>query len=190
LRSWRDEADPELVRAAAEGTPEAFEELYRRHSQAAWAVALNILGDVNDAADAVAEAFARTFPVLSGIEGVGFRAYLISAVRQAAIALLGGRTRISSLQQLEEDAALRRHDYSEGPQAPELHVMASEDQRLVAEAFARLPERCRTALWLIEVEELSTKEVGSILGVQPVDAAQLATSGRRRLREYYLASQA
>src|SRR5687768_1843419 len=80
--------DGELVGLAAAGDAEAFEELYRRHVQAAWRVAQAVTGNRDDAADAVAEAFTKVLQVLpAGRLGTGeqFRPYLMTATRNAGI---------------------------------------------------------------------------------------------------------
>src|SRR5437879_12479882 len=51
--------DAELAARAAANHVGAFEELYRRHSGAAWRVAQAVTGNREDAADAVAGAFTR-----------------------------------------------------------------------------------------------------------------------------------
>src|SRR3989442_7161935 len=81
-------SDAELVARVAAGHVGAFEDLYRRHSDAAWRVAQAVTGNRDDAADAVAEAFTRVLQVLPAgrlDEGVPFRPYLLAATRNAAI---------------------------------------------------------------------------------------------------------
>jgi RNA polymerase sigma factor for flagellar operon FliA len=55
-------------------------------------------------------------------------------------------------------------------------------ERLVAEIDA-LPERQRTVLWLVYVEELTLREAGEVLGVTPSRVCQIRTEAERRLRD-------
>ena len=57
---------------------------------------------------------------------------------------------------------------------------------LVEAAFRSLPERWRAALWLSEVESLSTDRVAPILGVSTAVAVQLQARGTRALAGRFL----
>ncbi|MCA1692661.1 MAG: sigma-70 family RNA polymerase sigma factor, partial [Actinobacteria bacterium] len=182
-RSLVAEHDGDLAHAAAAGGAEAFTELYRRHAGAAWGVANAILRNRDDAADAVAEAFTNVFRALSSsgddFAGLRFRPYLLTATRNAAIDMVRATAHAPSAD-LDGDVI-----ESKG-RGPVEEVVAREDSALVTEAFAELPERWRSALWLIDVEQLSTREAASILGVEPNNAAQLAARARSRLRAHYV----
>jgi hypothetical protein len=56
LVSGDDRDDEALLRAHAEGDPDAFAVLFRRHRDRLWAVALRTMGDREDAADALQDA--------------------------------------------------------------------------------------------------------------------------------------
>ena len=56
LVSGDDRDDETLLRAHAEGDPDAFAVLFRRHRDRLWAVALRTMGDREDAADALQDA--------------------------------------------------------------------------------------------------------------------------------------
>lgn len=60
------------------------------------------------------------------------------------------------------------------------------DDIAVQKAFAALPERWQTVLWLSDVERLSGKEVGELFGIQPNAVAQLHFRAREGLREAWL----
>lgn len=60
------------------------------------------------------------------------------------------------------------------------------EQRLVAEAFARLPESSQLALWHTEVERDRAVEVASMLGTTRHQVRPLAIRAREQLRQNYL----
>ena len=184
------DADSALVTAAASGDSDAFGELYRRHAPAAWGVAQSVVRNPEDAADAVADAFARVFRALPAASAqsqcLPFRAYLLRSARHAAIDILRRSSRVEVTDDIGEEPDRGDRSRTLAPNGPVEDVLAGEDQSLIAHAFARLPTRWRTALWLIEVERMSTREVGMVLGVGPNNAAQLAARARSRLREHYL----
>ena len=100
-RGHRPETGPDdqvLAERAAQGDEEAFDQLYRRHSPAAWRVAHAVTGNPHDSSDAVAEAFSRVLVVLEAgklDDSARFRSYLLSATRNAAldVARRTGRSR-------------------------------------------------------------------------------------------------
>ena len=163
--------DSDLVRRAAGGDNGAFEELYRRHSQAAWRVAQAVTHNPHDAADAVSEAFTRVFQALPtgrlADGGAQFRPYLMAATRNAAI---DGLRRQGKTVPSDSPVVL---DAPESRSGPTERVVEALDASLVAQAFATLPERWRTILWLTEVEGMAPREAAAVLDLSPNGAAQL-----------------
>lgn len=175
--------DDELARSAAAGDREAFEELYRRHSQAAWRVAQAVTLNPDDAADAVAEAFTRVFQTLPAgplASGQPFRPYLLAATRNIAIDGLrkGGRHRPIPVAE--------QPDVPTTAAGPSESLLAQLDASLVAAAFRTLPERWRSVLWLTEVEGMKPQDAAPLLGLSANGASQLAVRARAGLRERFL----
>jgi RNA polymerase sigma factor (sigma-70 family) len=159
------------------------EDLYRIHAPAAHRVARSITRNPDDAADAVAEAFAGVLEAVAAgrVSGSdGFRPYLLAATRNASIDIL---RRTERLTPTDEDGTLDGAVLTAGPSD---RVLAGEDHRLVAEAFSELPARWRAVLWLTEVERLAPREVAPLLELTPNNVAQLAVRARGRLRWRYL----
>ncbi|MEA3018927.1 MAG: hypothetical protein QOI47_451 [Actinomycetota bacterium] len=175
--------DAVLVDRVVAGFEGEFEELYRRHAGAAWRVAQAVTGNAHDAADAVAEAFARVFQAVKAgrlTDTSAFRAYLMTATRNASLDTLrrGGKTRPTA------DDDLDRLDLTAA--SPADAVESTADAAMIADAFRNLPERWRSILWLTEVEGVATKDVADQLGISANGAAQLAVRARAGLRERFL----
>ena len=156
-----------VVAQAAAAHPEAFDALHRRHGEAAWRLAVAVSGDRDDAAAIVPEAFATVF---TGIKAgrispeADFRTELLGSVRNAAL-----------------DLARHRRDTDEAPaHAPSTH------EHLLGRAFAELPERWRTTLWLTVVEDVAPGSVAPVVELSPHETAQLAGRARRGLHEQFL----
>jgi RNA polymerase sigma factor (sigma-70 family) len=174
--------DAALTDAAAAGDVAAFEELYRRHADAAWRVAMAVTRNRHDASDAVSDAFTRVFQALPKgrlAGGVPFRPYLLTSTRNAAVDVLRRTGRLEVTDDVEPHIA-----HTEG--GPQEHLESSEDATLVAQAFSDLPERWRSVLWLTEVEGMPPREVATRLGMSANGAAQLAVRARAGLRERFL----
>src|SRR5437879_7247826 len=146
--------DAVLVDRVIAGFDDAFDELYRRHANAAWRVAQAVAGNAHDAADAVSEAFARVLQAVKAgrlDDGAAFKSYLMAATRNAALDGLrrSGKVRPTDNTDLEAPSTAA---------SPVDKVTGHEDAVLVAEAFRNLPERWRSVLWLTEVEGVATKD--------------------------------
>ena len=183
IRSLAELADAELAHRASSGDSDAFEELYRRHSGAAWGVAQAAAANGHDAADAVSEAFTRMLTALAGgrlAPDVPFRPYLLVTTRNVA---MDQHRRAARNDALPTSLILTLPAASAGPGEKALD---SADAGFVSEAFRSLPERYRTVLWLTEVEGMTASEVGARLGLTANNAAQLAHRARTSLRERFL----
>lgn len=177
-----DATDSTLAALAADGDVGAFEELYRRHAQAAWRVAQSVTRNREDAADAVAEAFTRVLKALPAgrlRDNANFRSYLLTSTRNAALDVhrRTGRVRPTG------DSAV--FDSPSG-NLPSDSAEDKADVAMVAAAFGNLPERWRSVLWLTEVEGIPAREAATMLGVSANGVAQLAVRARAGLRERFL----
>ena len=68
---------------------------------------------------------------------------------------------------------------------PERWSGGRQTLKRLAEAFDRLPPRCREVVWLRRVEELSQKEVAVRLGVSEKTVEKQIAKGARLIAEYF-----
>jgi RNA polymerase sigma factor (sigma-70 family) len=171
--------DGELITSVRAGDTDAYEILYRRHSEAAKRYAMSLTGTPSDRDDLVSEAFAKVLATLhaGGGPDLAFRSYLLSVVRNAFY----DRTRRDA--RVEVTGDMERHD--KGMDFTDT-VVEGEERSLAARAFATLPERWQMVLWHTEVEGDSPAEVAPLLGLTPNGVAALAYRARERLRQAYL----
>ena len=180
LESVTAPSDAELITAVRVGDARAYEELYRRHVDAAMAVGRHLTGSKADAEDVVSEAFARVLSALQRGAGpeMAFRPYLLTSVRNAFYDRMRKDKRLDVTDEVPEDMGrvLAATASSED----------EEERRLAAAAFASLPERWQLVLWHTEVEGRSPAEVAPLLGLAPNAVAALAYRAREGLRQAYL----
>lgn len=69
---------------------------------------------------------------------------------------------------------------------PEQKHRARQELRRLAEAFDRLPPRCRAVVWLRRVEELSQKQVAAQLGISESTVENQIAKGARLIGEFLL----
>ena len=74
--------------------------------------------------------------------------------------------------------------------SPERRLGARQNLRRLAEAFDRLPERCREAVWLRRVEELPQKQVAQRMGITEKTVEKQIAKGMRLLAEHYFGGEA
>lgn len=171
--------DAELISSVRSGDPSAFGALYERHADAVRVVAGYYTNDPATADDLTSEAFERMLVMLQSGRGpdVSFRAYIYTIVRRLAFeqADRGRRTHLTD-------------DFAPFDTAgPVVDPTAGTfEQRLVADAFAGLPERWQAVLWYLEVEGMRPAEVGAILGLSANGVSALAYRAREALRSGYL----
>lgn len=176
-------SDVELLRIARAGDDSGFDELFRRHYQAACDYAAGVAGP-DHAQDRVAEAFARIYRLVRDGRGpeTNFRAYLLTAVRHAHFdALRRARgevpvadvTTMSDLLAVDGDLAER--------------VVDRIDATPMKRVFARLRPSWQRVLWHTVVLGESNESVARQLGLSANALGVLAFRAREGLRQAYLA---
>jgi RNA polymerase sigma-70 factor (ECF subfamily) len=158
LRALPDRSlpDRELLSAHCAGDPDAFGELFRRHRDQMWALALRTARDPEVAADAVQEAFISAFRGADSFRGeAAVTTWLHRIVVNSCLDRL---RRIKPVVHIP-DADLRLladpHDHHHSVEV-RLDVRAALDQ---------LPEGQRMALILVDMHGLSISEAAKVLEV-------------------------
>jgi RNA polymerase sigma factor (sigma-70 family) len=178
----RRHEDDLLVRAAA-GDRQALSDLYAAHRPLAEHLARRTCRP-SDVDDVVSEAFAKILDQIArgGGPRVSFRAYLVTAVRNASADMARRHARTFPTDDLE-----RPQPAAGTPSVEQPHSMLRLESQLLTEALASLPTRWQLTVWWATVEGLPLTEVGRRLGINANAAAALAFRAREGLREAYLA---
>ena len=179
------ESDEQLTDRARSGDQSAFGELYRRHRKAAESAAW-VPPAIEDRGRRRRLRRVHRCP-LGVAEWPGtadnFRRYLLACVRN------GCRQRRHRTVPLTDERLDRfapdEHQDRRGPvlEDPEQYVEADT----VARAFASLAPRWQHTLWLTEVEQRPTRELGERMNLSPNAAAALAHRARQAFAVAYLA---
>ena len=175
----------ELVRAAAKGRTDAFEELVRLHEKKVYALTLRMCGNPEDARDAAQEAFLSAWRGLPSFRGeAGFSTWLYRLASNAAIDQLRRNRRQREEASLDA-GEMDTPDQSPGPQEA---AEGSELQRAVANGLASLSEDHRRILLLREYQELSYDEIAQTLDMDLGTVKSRISRARRALRKILLES--
>lgn len=175
-----DQADDRLlVRRHVEGDAEAFGELYRRHRDRMWAVAVGVCGDREMAAEGVQDGFVAAFRRASSYRGdAAVTTWLHRIVVNACIDVTR-RSRPTS--------ELTEAVIASAPGEPD--AAGRVDTRLaVHAALHRLPEAQRLALVLVDMHAVPVAEAAEILDVAPGTIKSRCARGREALARELTAS--
>jgi len=155
------------------GDAEAYEQLVRAHGGRMLAVARRLVRNESDAQDCVQGAFLNAFQRIDGFEGrATLGTWLHRIVVNAALGRIRTRTRRAegSIEDLlpEFDAdGCRIESETAGGSLPESVLESAEIGRHVRRCIDGLPEPYRNVLMLRDIEDFTTDEAASSLGIRP-----------------------
>jgi RNA polymerase sigma factor for flagellar operon FliA len=93
------------------------------------------------------------------------------------------RVDVSHVDSLEDEHPISVVNRATGPEAdPSVHLERKEALEIISQSIQGLPERLKLTLWLYYYEQLTMKEVGSVLGVNEARASQLHSKAIAALR--------
>lgn len=177
--------DEELLRAHVDGDRAAFGELFARHRDRLWAVALRTTGNPEDAADGLQDGLVAAYRRAASFRGdAAVTTWLHRVVVNACLDRLRA-ARVRRAEPLpaadhfpETDAAL---PHSVRPTDPADASVAADLRRRVLAGLAELPAEQRAALVLVDMEGYPVAEAASILGCAVGTVKSRCSRGRARL---------
>ncbi|MGX1251573.1 RNA polymerase sigma-70 factor (ECF subfamily) [Streptomyces ambofaciens] len=171
--------DQTLLARHVEGDPDAFGELVRRHRDRLWAVALQTLGDREEAADAVQDALvsayraAHTFRGQAAVTTWLHRITVNACLDRARKAASRKTAPVDDTERLEQ--LLEPHESASAPaERNDLH-------RQLLEALDTLPTDQRAALVLVDMQGYPVAEAARVLDVPAGTIKSRCARGRARL---------
>jgi RNA polymerase sigma-70 factor, ECF subfamily len=169
--------DAALLRAHVNGDPDAFALLVARHKDRMWAVALRIMRNPEDAADALQDAYIAAFRRAASFRGESqVTSWLHRVVVNACLDRLRSM-RLRETKPLPEnlDRSRKMGVITKDP------VEIKEQRSVVAAALGTLNADQRAALVLVDMEGYSVEEAAQILGCAPGTVKSRCARGRARL---------
>ncbi|HVE92805.1 MAG TPA: RNA polymerase sigma factor [Actinomycetota bacterium] len=172
---------PEMIRSAQSGDRQAMEDLIKGSYRAAYTLALRLLGNPDDAAEATQETYIR---VVRGLKRLGepdaFPTWLFKITSNVCISEMRRRTRrdIPTENVAEHEAS---------PVDVEAVVTGRVAAEELEQLMRQLPEAYRTVIVLRDVYDMSGDEAAEILGVTPGAVKVRLHRARRRLRDELVA---
>ena len=165
-----------LVEASRAGDKAAFGRLVQLHQRQAMRVALGILGNVEDAADVVQDAFVKAYLRIGSLKAPGrFRFWIVKIVANEAVSRRRIARRRAAMARLL--AAVRKKP----PRADE-RVRAQDLRAAVERALPRLTEKEAQAIALFGLDDLPHREVARVMGCSTQAVRWHVYRARQKLR--------
>jgi RNA polymerase sigma-70 factor (ECF subfamily) len=164
-----------VVSRCLEGDLAAYRELYERFEQPLLRTAFRMLHRMEDAEDAVQEAFLRLFRGIQGYKkGSRFSTYLFRILINSCFDLLRKR---------QKSLAFTEADLEKLP-APAVRAAEHNLERIID----RLPVRMRTCFVLFAVEEFSQEEIAAMLSISVGSVKTNVHRARQKLQAWLAAA--
>ncbi|MEO3786340.1 RNA polymerase sigma factor SigM [Actinocorallia sp. B10E7] len=168
--------DKELLAKHAQGDPRAFPELVSRHRDRMWAVALRTIGDQEEAADALQDAFLSAYRAAGKFRGESaVTTWLHRIVVNACLDRLRRRTARPTVAFPDDDVLDAVAPKNADP------TSAHELSLDVADALRQIPYEQRAALVLVDMMGYTVEDAARVLEVPPGTIKSRCARGRARL---------
>jgi RNA polymerase sigma-70 factor (ECF subfamily) len=169
--------DNETVAACLRGEKEAFRRIMDKYIGPALAMAINVLGNRQDAEDACQEAFVQAYKNLGRFDAQGsLRTWLLTIVYRRCLDQAKRKKRFrSAFEKVRHEVPLTTRSEADtragdrGPRLPELWLR-------------RLSPRERTALCLWADEGFTAAEIAGVLGCAASTARVTLFNARRKIK--------
>ena len=167
--------DAELLTAHINGDPHAFSEIVKRHRDRMWAVALRTLGDPDEAADAVQDAFVSAYRKAATFRG---EAAVTTWLHRIVVNACLDRMRRKSVRPVADDELIEAAE-RETPLPDQ--TVEREVSMEVSAALKRLPADQRAALVLVDMMGYSVEDAAQVLEVPSGTVKSRCARGRAKL---------
>lgn len=167
--------DADLLTRHIGGDPHAFSEIVKRHRDRMWAVALRTLGDPDEAADAVQDAFVSAYRKAESFRG---EAALTTWLHRIVVNACLDRMRRKSMRPVADDELIEaaERDAPMPDQTSEREISME-----VTAALKLLPTDQRAALVLVDMLGYSVEDAASVLNVPAGTVKSRCARGRAKL---------
>lgn len=169
----------ELIIKIKNGDEKAFEELVKSTEKSIFSVAFNMLGNWHDAFDVCQEVYLKVYRYIDSYDpGKKFRVWLYKIAINSCYDFLNSKNpRVRSLDEISDTP-------------PEILTYLQEDygnKQLLEKAtkFLKLLSPAERAVFILrDVKNISSKEIGKILGCTQITVRRHSNNARKKLRTY------
>ena len=181
----------ELIRKAANGDRDAFDQLVERYQTQVYNLCLRMVGVREDALDLAQEAFLRAWKGLPYFQfGASFSTWLYRLTSNVCIDFLRAQKRRSvvSITFLDDRDEEKELDLPDPAAGPEDQAIQTERRELITRAMNDLPVEYRQVLSLRVLQDLSYAEIAELLDIKEGTVKSRIARAREQLRKNLAAS--
>ncbi len=176
------------VEALRQGNRQEFARLVEAYSGPLYRLALKMLGDPQDAEDALQNTFLKALQNINSFEGrSSISTWLYRVAANEALMMLRKKKPEVDLGDTENDdengETYMPIEFTDWCCLPEEELVSAESRRVLDEAIRRLPEKLRVVFLLRDIEGLSIQETGEALGLSETAVKTRLLRARLRLRD-------
>ena len=177
--------DVALIQRILAGDENAFESLIRKYQKQVHALAFRKVGDFQTAEDITQETFLQVHQKLATLnDPAKFSGWLYAIVNHLCIAWYRkNRLQTESLQELHI-SAVEKDAYSRYIATEHAKTTAAVQQDLVKRLLTKLKESDREVITLYYFEDMTSSEIGELLGVSENTIKSRLHRARQRLKNY------
>jgi RNA polymerase sigma-70 factor (ECF subfamily) len=179
LYGHEPDSDMELVRRVRQGDEAAFRRVVDIHGPRLYLLAVSMLGNPEDAQDAVQETFVGAFRGLRGFQGRSTVKTWLTRILMNNVADLRRRGHLRKTLPFDEAA-----EQLGAPPAWQVTETGRADMRMdIAAVVGRLPEEHRAVIVLREMHGMTYEEIAAALGVPRGTVESRLFRARQKLKE-------
>jgi len=185
------EEESALIRRVLAGDSDAFEPLVLENQTRVYHLALRLLGNEADAADAAQDAFLRAYTSLESFRGDSrFSVWLYRLTNNICIDVLRRRKRQDTvpLQIQDEEGEETQREIPDETWSPERLAERAADREAVRAGIETLSDELRQILLLREVGGMSYEELAKTLSLEAGTVKSRLNRARKKLCEALLQS--
>lgn len=183
--------EKKLLKKAAAGSAEAFEQLLLTYQTPIYNLCLRMTGNPEDAADMTQESFLKAWRSLEGFHfESAFSTWLYRLASNTCLDFLRSvkRRKQFSLTMEDADGETQLLDLPDPAPTPEASLLSAEESALLAAAMRQLDPEQQRILTLRVVNDLSYTEIAAVLDIKEGTVKSRLARARENLRKKLLQS--
>jgi RNA polymerase sigma-70 factor, ECF subfamily len=173
------------------GKAERFKELALPHLDAIYTLARYLLRSTSDADDAVQECYLRAFGHFDSFRGGPIKPWLLAILRNVCHASYAGNARLVYAADTgsELDNSQAKPIWREDSETPEQTVLRRHESEMMRRLIGELPTEFREVIVLREINDLSYRDIATVIAAPIGTVMSRLARGRKMLRDAWIAAE-
>ena len=166
-----------------------FKALALPHLDDAYTLARYLLRNASDADDAVQECYLRAFRHFDTFRGGPIRPWLLAILRNTCRATYAGTSRLVYSVDATESDNRQMPMWSEDSGTPEQAMLRRDESDTMRRLIGELPEEFKEVIVLREINDLSYREIATVIEAPIGTVMSRLARGRKLLRDAWIAAE-